>query len=175
MQKSLGVEFEVIEEGANSRTTDLDDPKRTGKNGADYLVPCLGSHFPLDVVILMLGTNDLKEQFNRNPDRIAEGIQNLLNLIKKTSKDEETKLPKIILICPPIVNETVKGVEEEYLGAEVKSKALPSLYREVTEKNGCIFLNLQEHIQPSKLDGYHFDAESHKVVADIIKDRIKLI
>jgi len=55
LQKSLRVKFEVIEEGLNSRTTDIDDPKRTGKNGSNYLVPCLGSHFPLDVVVLMLG------------------------------------------------------------------------------------------------------------------------
>src|SRR3989344_6232248 len=109
LQKSLGEEFEVIEEGTNSRTTDLDDPKHFGKNGAEYLIPCLESHFPLDFVVLMLGTNDLKERFNRNSERVARGIQKLLTIIKKTAEDEEEKLPKIILICPPIIDESVKG------------------------------------------------------------------
>lgn len=67
LQEKLGSDFEVIEEGLNSRTTDMNDPKHVGKNGLAYLRPCLETHDPIDLIILMLGTNDMKERFNREP------------------------------------------------------------------------------------------------------------
>ncbi|PIX76714.1 MAG: arylesterase, partial [bacterium (Candidatus Ratteibacteria) CG_4_10_14_3_um_filter_41_18] len=69
LQKLLGDSWEVIEEGVNSRTTVFDDPKHIGKNGKTYLVPCLETHNPIDIVILYLGTNDLKERFNRSVEQ----------------------------------------------------------------------------------------------------------
>ena len=60
----LGPEFTVIEEGCNGRTTVFDDPLEGWKNGLDYLKPCLNSHKPIDLVILMLGSNDLKDIFH---------------------------------------------------------------------------------------------------------------
>src|SRR6478672_7408743 len=75
LQKLLGDNFEIIEEGLGSRTTDLNYAKKPGRNGRAYLTPCLDSHNPLDVVVIMLGTNDAKIEFNRNAQDIALAVE----------------------------------------------------------------------------------------------------
>src|SRR3989338_4272861 len=98
LQKMLGEDYEVIEEGLNGRTTVLDDPQveRIGKNGKTYLLPCLESQNPLDMVVVMLGTNDTKAKFNRTPQQIAEGLEELIRIIKDRAKDKAGKVPQII-------------------------------------------------------------------------------
>ncbi|MCR4329038.1 MAG: SGNH/GDSL hydrolase family protein [Candidatus Roizmanbacteria bacterium] len=173
LQESLGDGFEIVEEGLNSRTTNIDDQKHVGKNGASYLAPCLETHFPIDYIVLFLGTNDLKERFHRSPQDIADGIQNLLDLTKNTSHEENQTLPKVILVCPPIVDESVEGVIDKYKGAEAKSRLLPKLYEELAQKNNCLYINLQEHLKPSKVDGYHFDRDSHKTLANLVERKLR--
>lgn len=73
LQKLLGDDYRIIEEGCNGRTTVFDDPIESWKNGRDYLKPCLNSHKPIDIVILMLGSNDLKETFHASAKQIAAG------------------------------------------------------------------------------------------------------
>jgi lysophospholipase L1-like esterase len=167
LQEKLGSDFEIIEEGTNSRTTDFDDPKHIGKSGLQYLRPCLETHDPIDLIILMLGTNDLKERFAREPERVAKGIQKLLDAIKFFSVEEETNLPEILLVCPPIIDESVRGVEEKYKDGEAKSRKLPEFYKALASKNNCFYINLQEYVAPSKKDGYHLEQESHQKLADL--------
>jgi lysophospholipase L1-like esterase len=81
LQKQLGEQYSVIEEGLGSRTTDLEYGKKPGRNGKTYLQPCLESHNPLDLVVLMLGTNDLKIEFHRSAQDVAEAIGGLVNLV----------------------------------------------------------------------------------------------
>ncbi len=173
LQKKLGENFEVIEEGLNSRTTVIDDLKHLdeGKNGKSYLMPCLNTHDPIDLLILFLGTNDLKERFNRTPEHIAEGIESLIKLIQSTEYDDG-KSPEIIIVSPTVVDESVEGVKEKYLGAEEKSKKLGDLYKRIAEKYSFSFLDLAQHVKPSKKDGYHFDPETHLEVAELLFDII---
>lgn len=166
LQEKLGNNYEIIEEGLNSRTTNLDDPKHIGKNGQIYLIPCLETHDPIDLIVLWLGTNDMKERFNREPADISKGIEILLDDIKKFSIEEETRMPKIILVSPPLIDETVEGVNEKYLGAGKKSEQLAELYKKVAEKYNSEFIDIAKYVSPSKKDGYHLEPESHKIVAD---------
>lgn len=166
LQEKLGNDYEVIEEGLNSRTTDLDDPKHIGKNGLAYFRPCLETHDPIDLLVLMLGTNDMKERFNREPERIAEGIKNLLDALKQFSIDEETNMPQIILASPPLVDESVEGVKDKYLGAEEKSKQLAALYQQVASQYNCSFIDIAKLVSPSKTDGYHLEPKDHQIIAD---------
>jgi lysophospholipase L1-like esterase len=175
LQEKLGNDYEIIEEGLNSRTTDIDDPKHKGKNGLTYLRPCLETHDPIDLIILMLGTNDMKERFNREPQRIAEGIENLIKDIKEYAIEEETIEPQVIIVSPPLVDETVEGVKEKYLGAGEKSTKLGQLYEEVAEKFNHKFIDISKVVSPSKKDGYHLEPESHQKIADLFFDEIKTI
>ncbi len=175
LQAKLGEDYEIIEEGLNSRTTVIDDIKHIGKNGLTYLVPCLETHNPIDIIILFLGTNDMKERFDRTPVQIAEGIETLLSNIKDFAVNTDSKTPEVILVCPTIIDESVDGVKEKYLGAEEKSKQLPKLYKNISLEHSIGYLNLQDYATPSKKDGYHFDPETHEIVANKIYQRINEI
>ena len=109
LQQLLGQDFIVIEEGCNGRTTAFDDPTEPWKNGLPYLKPCLNTHKPIDIVILMLGTNDLKNCFNVSVKEIAEGAGKLVDVIKEFTADKQGFIPKIILVSPPEIGEGIKS------------------------------------------------------------------
>lgn len=165
LQLKLGNNFEIIEEGLNSRTTDIDDPTQIGKNGLSYFRPCLETHHLIDLIILMLGTNDLKERFHRKPERIAQGITNLLEALKTFSQEKKVILPQIILVSPPLIDEGVPTVKEKYLGAGQKSIQLAQLYQQIALKYHCLFIDLAKLVSPSKKDGYHLEPEAHQIIA----------
>ncbi len=108
LQMLLGPEYKVIEEGCNSRTTTRDDPVDAWKNGLPYLRPCLNSHKPIDVVILMLGSNDLKKNFHLTAEEIAAGAGELVDVIREFTSEKQGFIPKIILISPPLIGEKIK-------------------------------------------------------------------
>ena len=167
LQRLLGDSYEIIEEGLNSRTTVIDDPKHEGKNGKAYLVPCLQSHDPIDLIILSLGTNDMKERFQKTPQQVADGIEEIIKLIQTTEYDHG-KAPEILLMSPPLIDESVAGVKEKYLGAEEKSRQLGSLYQLLADKYSLQLIDLSKLVAPSKTDGYHFEPEAHKKVAEAV-------
>ena len=86
LQRGLGPAYHVIEEGLNGRTTVWDDPIEGYKSGKEYLVPCLETHKPMDLVVIMLGTNDLKHRFSLTAFDIATG-----------RREERMEIPKY---CP---------------------------------------------------------------------------
>lgn len=172
LQRILGPDFEILEEGLGSRTTRLEYADKQGRNGESYLLPCLESQNPLDVIVLFLGTNDLKEVFHQKPVDIAASIQHLIQIVKTVSWNAQKKQPHILLVSPAIVDESVESTREKYVGAEAKSKALAPLYQEVAAKEGCSFINLAEYIVPSKQDGLHFDQEAHAIIAKVISEKV---
>jgi lysophospholipase L1-like esterase len=105
MQKELGGEYEVITEALNGRTTDISDNQLAGAglDGSAYLPAAIASHHPLDLVIIMLGGNDLKAAYNRTPYRIALGAGHLIDICNTIGGGIGTpyKSPKVLLICPP--------------------------------------------------------------------------
>src|SRR3989344_4846020 len=106
LQKMLGENYWVIEEGLNGRTTSIDDTKREGRNGKTYLRPCLESHNPLDIVIIMLGTNDFKTRFNHTVAQAAQGVGELVKIVKQFSRNERGEEPKITVVSPIPIDES---------------------------------------------------------------------
>ena len=100
LAKDLGPSCEIIEEGMNGRTTVWDDPIQGYANGQDYLVPCLKSHRPLDLVIIMLGTNDLKNRFSLSARDIAKGAAVLVGIVFKSDCGVKQAAPKVLLVAP---------------------------------------------------------------------------
>lgn len=168
LQKKLGNSYEIIEEGLRSRTTDFedDDPEFPGRNGLTYLRPCLESHNPLDLVILWLGTNDLKSRFNRTPFDVGVGLRKNLELIQAIAKDVQGNQSQILLISPPVVIETHLGSGTQFTGAQAKSQELGRVYERIARDFGCAFVDLASIVQPGKFDGVHLEPESHPIVAD---------
>ncbi len=101
LRKELGDDYLVIEEGLNGRTTVWDDPIELDKNGATYLRPCIQTHKPLDLVIIMLGTNDLKTRFSLPAYDIASGAGVLVDIVMKSDAGIDSSAPDVLLIAPP--------------------------------------------------------------------------
>ncbi len=172
LQVRLGPDYWVIEEGLNSRTTDLEDPTKSGRNGLTFLRPCLESHNPIDIVVMMLGTNDMKERFHREPADIAKAIERLINEIKATALNQNSETPQILLVSPPFVDGSVEGVNEKYRGADEKSHQLAPLYEQIARKHSLEFLDIALYVQPSKKDGYHFEPDGHSTMAQVVFEKI---
>lgn len=181
LQKTLGENYYVVEEGLNSRTTNIDYQIPPNRNGKTYLAPCLYSHAPIDLVILALGGNDLKIYFNRTANDVCEGISELIDVIQQSQYGAEFKGPPEILlithpiplpICEQFVDE--KGIH--FLeGSIKKSKLLIPLYEELAKAKKCHFLNVSEKISPSPIDGVHLDQLAHKKLATLIERKIYTI
>ena len=176
LQKLLGDDYAVIEEGCNGRTTIHDDPIDGWKNGLDYLKPCLNSHKPIDIVVLMLGSNDLKETFHLTAKEIADGASILMEVIRNFTQEKQGYIPRIILVSPPEIGGGIKTSPfcgAFYENAIVESRKFPEFYKAVAEKYGCIFFNAAEYIYPSEVDSLHLTPEGHSVLAEKLCEVIK--
>jgi lysophospholipase L1-like esterase len=178
LQSTLGEEYSVIEEGLNGRTTVWDDPVRGGlkRNGSLYLLPCLESHAPIDLLIIMLGTNDLKARFAVTPYDIGESMGALIEIAQKSQCGMKGEAPEILIMAPPPLGKLTEWAETFQGGVE-KSNKLAAYYESIASLYGCKFLDTATVIQSSKLDGLHFDPEGHyklgTAVANIIYENVK--
>lgn len=173
LQEELGVDYEVIEEGCNGRTTKFDDPYESWKNGLTYIKPCINSHKPVDIVIMMLGTNDLKKYFNLSAAEIAQGAESLVRAIEEFSSEKGVKMPTIILVSPPVIG---KGIATSCFGCDfdetaiTRSKEFAGYYEDVANRHGCVFVDAAKVVVSSKEDSLHLMPEEHRKFAMYIKD-----
>ena len=165
----LGPEVHVVVEGLNGRTTLWDDPYLDGRNGRAYLLPCLRSHTPIDLVVLMLGTNDLKAHFARAPYEIAAGAGALVDMVVTSGTGPDGGRPAVLLVAPPRLGE-VTAVSElwGYGGARSKSTELPRLYRAMADMKGVAFLDAAALVGADPADGVHLSAASHALLGGAI-------
>jgi lysophospholipase L1-like esterase len=161
LRNDLGDKYIVIEEGLNGRTTVWDDPLHGGyKNGMKYLIPCLASHRPIDLVILFLGTNDLKMRFSLSAFEIAKSIRVLVNIILKSEAGVKENAPKLLLIAPPHITE-LSNFREEFEDSKDKSFKLGKYYKKVVEEFDIDFLDSSEVVKASNIDGIHLESTEH--------------
>jgi lysophospholipase L1-like esterase len=160
LRHELGKGFLVIEEGLNGRTTVWDDPIEGYKNGKEYLIPCLESHKPIDLVIIMLGSNDLKMRFSLPACDIAAGAGVLVDIVASSETGPGDDAPQLLLIAPPPLAE-LSEFAEIFEGATAKSKMLSQKFRLVAEERGCALLDASEVIVSSDVDGVHLDLKEH--------------
>jgi lysophospholipase L1-like esterase len=179
LQKELGDEYKIIEEGLNGRTTVWDDPIEGYKNGKKYLTPCLESQRPLDLVIIMLGTNDLKCRFSLSAFDIAEGAGALVDIVLSSGTGHCGKPPKVLLISPIHVGENIRNSWlGEAFGMErsVKiSKGFATHFKRIAEVRGCEFMDAATIVTPSPIDAIHFDAGEHIKLGKAMANKVKSI
>ena len=176
LQLLLGDEYDVIEEGCNGRTTIYSDPVESWKNGLDYLKPCLNSHKPIDIVILMLGSNDLKAMYGVTAEESAQGAGVLVDVIQSFTMLKQGYVPEIILVSPPELGANIKtspfsgSFNEEAVN---ESRRFPEYFRRVADEKKCIFFNAAEFICPSPIDSLHLAPQSHIKLAEELSKVIK--
>lgn len=171
-QAALGTKWELAEEGLPGRTAQFNDPVMGDiMNGVSGLHMALQSHGRLDVLTLMLGTNDVKYRFGATPETVAGGIAGLLDIALGLDMQTRHNGFKILLICPPAVQE-VGVLSGEFFGGAAKSRALAPLYQTLATARGIGFLDAGGLIETSPLDGVHFDQAAHRTLATAVADAI---
>ncbi|HVZ00734.1 MAG TPA: SGNH/GDSL hydrolase family protein [Dongiaceae bacterium] len=163
MRGILGSGWWVVEEGLPGRTTVLDDPiEGIYKNGVTHLPPCLESHRPVDVVAIILGTNDLKARFGMPPTDIAAGAGILVETVRNVLRPFGEQ-PKILLVAPPPILEA-GCLADMFAGGAAKSQGLARHYAAAAAKLGAGFLDFGSVIKSSAVDGIHFDLPAHQAL-----------
>jgi len=173
IRAALSNDFEIIEEGQPGRTTVHDDPFEGEKNGLRYLTPCLESHIP-DLVIILLGTNDLKHRFGLSAYDVALGSAKLAEECLKFKSMARATSPKVLLVSPPPVYE-VGFFANMFAGAAAKSQDLAKYNKEFARGLGCEFFDAGTVVTSCKKEGIHWQVEQHKFLADALVPVVKEI
>lgn len=177
LQKLLGEEYYVIEEGQGGRTTVLEDPIEPFRNGRDYLPPCLATHNPIDLVIIMLGTNDIKLRFTVPASDVALGVRNLGNMVRQYGAAPGGGTPAVLVISPIYISEAILDgffgpmYGERSIGL---SHQLAPEIEKIARENGFYFLDAATVATPGE-DGLHMGPESHAALAQLVADKVKEI
>ena len=170
LAKKLGKKFEIIEEGLNSRTIVSEDERngKEGKNGSYYLIPCLDTNDPIDLVIVMLGTNELKNTYGYSIEQIGDMFDIfIIKTIINRKSQFLNKYPKVLIIAPPIANDDGSG---KYKNAYEKSLRFNEIYKKIALKNNCYFID-NEGLETG-IDKIHLSKESHALLAKKVKNEI---
>jgi len=175
LKNNLGKDYAVIEEGLNGRTTVWDDPvEGEFLNGKKYLLPCLKTHTPVDLVIIMLGTNDLKKRFSVTAYDIAMSIAALIDVVRISGAGHKGGSPDILVVSPPPIGPLTEFGEMFEDGID-KSKKFSIYYNMVAEQSGCNFLDAGKFIKSSRIDGIHFDIDAHKKLGKAVAEKVTSI
>ncbi len=177
LARELGPQWRVIEEGLNGRTSVFRDPFSPWRTGSDHLPVALESHAPLDLVILMLGTNDLKSIFAAPASEIAAGAALLGQTILRSTAGPRSRPPKLLLIAPPAVGNLahLPDLDEKFGSPEARSRRFPELYRRAAATLGCAFLDAQSFTSPSLADGVHLDGASHAALGRAVAEAVRTL
>lgn len=158
-------DWEVIAEGHPGRTTVHDDPiEGAHRNGLTVLPSLLESHQPIDVVLIMLGTNDLKERFSVNAGDIALSLERLVRVIKASGAGPDGAAPGVLLVAPPPIVE-VGCLASVFAGGAAKSRALAAEVAAAARRSGVPFLDAGQAVEVSPIDGIHYGPEANAPLA----------
>lgn len=161
---SNGVPVRVIEDCLNGRRTVWDDPFKAGRNGLVGLAQRIEIHSPLNLVILMLGTNDFQSVHFYTAWHSAQGIRTLILEVRGAPIEPGMPIPDILVIAPPEIR-TPKGImAPKFAGAEAKCGGLAIEYRKVAEELRCHFFDAGSVTTTSEIDGVHLDEDQHHVL-----------
>ena len=167
----------VREEGLGGRTTVFDDPLYEGLSGLSFISPCMLTHAPVDLLIIMLGTNDTKERFAANAHNISRGMERLVAKAMSTENAWKDKKRVLVIAPPHICSGYYSSPIGEYMGkgCDKKSEDLAKLYEDSAKKFSWYFLDAQkiEGVKMGDTDYMHLTLESHEKLAQHLADYIK--
>lgn len=183
MATALGDGFHVVTEGLSGRTTNIEDEHAAGlMNGADYLDSAMMSHQPLDLVIIMLGTNDTKTYLDRSPLEIGLGMGELINIIQEGSGlgwytyDQESA--QVLVISPPPLGDEIDPLAAEiFEGSQAKIDALPQIYESIAQAGGAHFFDAATVVDKDEVgvDGIHLIVDGNRDLGEAVAEKVKEI
>jgi lysophospholipase L1-like esterase len=174
----LGEGYAVIEEGLSARTTNADDPTDPRLNGSKYLPSALASHLPLDLVILMLGTNDTKAYFGRTPLDIALGMSVLVTQVLTSAGGVGTAYPApqvLVVAPPPLPPMPHPWFQLIFEGAQEKSARLAEVYGALASFVKVPFFDAGSVISTEGVDGLHFTEQNNRALGEALVEQVTRI
>ena len=183
MKEKFGPDYDIEVDALSGRTTDVDDPSApmpgAALNGAAYLPAALAAHMPVDLVVIMLGTNDTKAVFKRSPFQIALGAGHLISIVQSSANMfgggwYSYGAPKVLLIAPPPMGtqNVFSAVFEGNVGVE-RSQGLAAAYGAVAKAAGAFFFDSGSVIKTDGVDGVHLTAASERALGAAVADQVK--
>ncbi|XSS49157.1 SGNH/GDSL hydrolase family protein [Propionibacteriaceae bacterium G1746] len=178
LAQTLGEGYHIIEEGLSARTTAVDDPTDPRLNGSTYLPSALASHLPLDLVIIMLGTNDTKHYFHRTPQDIAVGMSLLAGQVLGSAGGVGTgyPAPKLLIMSPPPLADQMGHpwfsviFDDESVD---KSKELGPLYAALADFMKVDYFEVGSVLTTDGVDGIHFTPENNRALGEALADKVR--
>lgn len=160
----------VIEEALNGRTTATDEPNRPCRNGLAMFPALLEAHAPLDVVIIMLGTNDSAPCYGLTAGRIAFNCVALIRAVNASLSGPGGSTPKMVLIAPPPLGSLNAEMSLLYSGGQATSRGLAAAYDSIAKRFGISFIDAGKIIKVSAVDGVHLDREDQRKLGQAVAD-----
>lgn len=177
LERGLGGAARVIAEGLGGRTTVHDDAyANADRNGARLLPTLLASHGPLDMVIIMLGTNDLKPFHGRTAQEAANGVKRLVQIVRADAAGEGRAAPEVIIVSPPELRATDHPEMMKHFGEEaavVQSKQMAAWYKRRADELGTGFFDAATVARPDPADGVHLDAANTRAIGEALVPLVK--
>jgi lysophospholipase L1-like esterase len=173
LESELEGRARVIEEALNGRTVATDEPSRPNRNGLAMLPPLLEAHAPLDIVIIMLGSNDCAPAYGLTPGKIAMDCASLIRVTRSSLAAPGGGAPEILLIAPPPFGLLDPLSALFYAGGEATSQGLAEAYATIAQSFGCMFLDAAQVTHASALDGVHLDPPEQRKLALAVKNIVQ--
>ena len=172
-----GERIRVTEDCLNGRRTVFDDPYKPGRNALAGIQNVIEAQSPLDLLILMLGTNDFQSMHSHTPWHSATGLAAVVNAVRTTPIEPGMSVPPILLVAPPQLDHPRGPIGPKFAGGDTASRGLAEAIRQVSEDTGCAFFDANSVTTSSTVDGVHLDADQHEtlgraltlVVADLMR------
>lgn len=178
LQKALGPEVQVITDGLRGRTTGFDEHLAAcDRNGVRILPTSLYTHAPLDLVILMLGSNDMKPAIAGTALAAMQGMRRLVEIVRlNATRDRTTEPPEVLIVAPPALCETANfEFAAMFAGGIEPSKMLASLYSDLADAEGCGFFDAGSVAQTSPIDGVHLDENNTRAIGKGLEPIVRMM
>jgi lysophospholipase L1-like esterase len=168
LQRALGDDWHVHEEGLNGRTTVYERDDEPNRNGLDWLPVALETHHPVDWLVISLGTNDLFAPGAPTADDAAEGAGRLVDLARSSGFGPHDGPPRVLVLAPPAYATLPPEDAAQAPGGERESQRFGSSFRAMAQARSVTLLDLGDLIASSPLDGIHFEAADHAVIGTAV-------
>lgn len=178
LAEKLGSGYTICPEGLNGRTTAYDRPGEAWKNGIRSIVPCLATHKPVDIVVIMLGTNDCNARLGLSTEDIASGMERLVEKIRRMAPMTQGYVPEIIVVAPGAIGADYHaGPFADQLDdySVRKSHDIAPLYAQIAARYGCRFIDATEKAEVSPVDCEHLTENGHRIIAELLYHEISSI
>lgn len=176
MQNLLGSAYYVMADGLCGRTASAKDDIEDYTCGKEQIIPSMRSHSPLDLLIIMLGSNDLKARYGYTAFDVANSVGMVVEKALQAPDAFRNSKPSILLLCPPPLENLDRSFFAfEFSGSEQKSKDMAQFFEIMAAKYRVHYMNTGDFVRFSDVDGLHFESDQHLNLAEAVATKVKEI